>query len=123
MISFKISSIFELNIRDVKQKIDSSTSTKLKPVFNASTLTIVSHSNNRRSHRQNPFHSGGVPRRRMLLPQYPGSASAADVRKRWSAKKVRGGKERSAVGGGKGSAKVHCHGRSAPHPIGKVSRT
>lgn len=22
-----------------------------------------------------------------------------------------------------GSAKVHCHGRSAPHPIGKVSCT
>lgn len=40
-------------------------------------LTIVFHTNNRRSHQQNPFHSGGVPRRRMLLPRYPGSAGAS----------------------------------------------
>lgn len=83
------------------------------------TSTIVSHTNNRPSHRQNPFHSGGVPRRRMLLLRYPGSARACgSERGVW--KKVVSAKETSSVGGGKGSAKVHCHG-AVPRPMGKVA--
>lgn len=72
---------------------------------------IVSHTNNRPSHRQNSFHSGGVPRRRMLLP---GKRRRSRVGAREGMKKVPRGKERAAVGGGTGSAKVHCHGRCTP---------
>ncbi|KAL4708381.1 hypothetical protein ACJJTC_019617 [Scirpophaga incertulas] len=82
-------------------------------------IRALSHTNNRWSHRQNSFQSAYC----IVECYYLGTGSASALLEREGWGKLPGESERVAVGGGTGSAKVHCHGRRTPHAMGKLYST